>query len=102
MYTLSHDNNLLKEIDNNGGIFTSQEHASVVEKEFGETLWKSRENLLRGYLPDACWKSGGNSHGNGKRKDSGNYIPHKDFKNVKTRFLFKFDHGWKHENQVRQ
>ena len=28
--------------------------------------------------------------GNGKRKDSGNYLPHKDFKNVKTRFLYKF------------
>ena len=36
-------------------------------------------------------KSGGNSHGSGKRRDSGNYIPHKDFKNVKTRFLYKFD-----------
>ena len=35
-------------------------------------------------------KSGGNSHVNGKRKDSGNYLPHKDFKNVKTRFLYKF------------
>ena len=35
-------------------------------------------------------KSGVNSHGNGKRKDSGNYLPHKDFKNVKTRFLYKF------------
>ena len=29
-------------------------------------------------------------HGDGKRKDSGNYLPHKDFKNVKTRFLYKF------------
>ena len=29
-------------------------------------------------------KSGGNSHGNGKRKDSGNYIPHKDFKEAKA------------------
>jgi len=35
-------------------------------------------------------KSGGNSHGNGKRKDSGNHLPHKDFRNVKTRFLYKF------------
>ena len=34
-------------------------------------------------------KSGGNSHGSGKRRDSGNYIPHKDFRNVKTRFLYK-------------
>jgi len=36
-------------------------------------------------------KSGGNSHGNGKRKDSGNYLPHKGFKNIKTRFLYRFD-----------
>ena len=35
-------------------------------------------------------KSGGNSHGSGKRRDSGNYISHKDFRNVKTRFLYKF------------
>ena len=38
-------------------------------------------------------KSGGNSHGNGKRKDSGNYIPHKDFRNIKTRFLYRFDNS---------
>ena len=25
-----------------------------------------------------------------KDKDSGNYLPHKDFRNVKTRFLYKF------------
>jgi hypothetical protein len=43
-------------------------------------------------------KSGGNSHGNGKRKDSGNYLPHKDFKNVKTRFLYKFDDSKEIEN----
>ena len=36
-------------------------------------------------------KSGGNSHGSGNRKESGNYIPHKDFRNVKTRFLYRFD-----------
>ena len=36
-------------------------------------------------------KSGGNSHGAGKRKDSGNQIHHKDYKNVKTRFLYRFD-----------
>ena len=60
LYTLSHDNNLLKEIDNNGGIFTSQEHASVMEKEFGETFWKSKEHLLRHSLQDAFWKIGQN------------------------------------------
>ena len=43
-------------------------------------------------------KSGGNSHGNGKRKDSGNYIPHKDFRNIKTRFLYRFDGSKEIEN----
>ena len=36
-------------------------------------------------------KSGGNSHGAGKRKDSENQIHHKEYKNVKTRFLYRFD-----------
>ena len=36
-------------------------------------------------------KSGGYSHGTGKRKDSGNQIHHKDYKNDKTRFLYRFD-----------
>ena len=44
-------------------------------------------------------KSGGNSHGNGKRKDSGNYIPHKDFRNIKTRFLYRFDGSKEIENK---
>ena len=35
-------------------------------------------------------KNGGIFHGNSKRKDFGYYLPHKDFKNVKTRFLYKF------------
>ena len=47
------------------------------------TIYKSSNFKVTG-------KSGGNSHGAGKRKVSGNYIPHKDFKNVKTRFLYKF------------
>ena len=47
-------------------------------------------------------KSGGNLHGTGtKRKDGGYYRLNKDFRHIKTRFLYKFDHGWKHENQVR-
>ena len=34
-------------------------------------------------------KSGGNTHGNGIRKvTTGNQIHHKDYKNVKTRFLY--------------
>ena len=49
-------------------------------------------------------KSGGNLHGTGtKRKEGGYYRLNKDFRHIKTRFLYKiFDHGWKHENQVRQ
>ena len=43
-------------------------------------------------------KSGGNSHGAGKRKDSGNQIHHKDYKNVKTRFLYRFDTTPENEN----
>jgi len=53
------------------------------DKRHKGTIYKSSNFKVTG-------KSGGNSHGNGKRKDSGNYIPHKDFKNVMTRFLYKF------------
>ena len=53
------------------------------DKRHKGTIYKSSNFKVTG-------KSGGNSHGNGKRKDSGNYIPHKDFRNVKTRFLYKF------------
>jgi len=48
------------------------------------TIYKSSNFKVTG-------KSGGNSHGAGKRKVSGNYIPRKDFKNVKTRFLYRFE-----------
>ncbi len=54
------------------------------DKRHKGTIYKSSNFIETG-------KSGGNSHGNGKRRDSGNYIPHKDFRNVKTRFLYKFD-----------
>ena len=47
------------------------------------TIYKSSNFKVTG-------KSGGNSHGAGKRKVSGNYIPRKDFKNIKTRFLYRF------------
>jgi hypothetical protein len=53
------------------------------DKRHKGTIYKSSNFKVSG-------KSGGNSHGNGKRKDSGNYIPHKDFRNIKTRFLYKF------------
>jgi len=47
MYTLSHDIELLKQIDNDGNRFTSEEHSYLEEKEFGKTLFESRRNLIR-------------------------------------------------------
>jgi len=58
IYTLSHDNDLLKEIDNNGGQFTAEEHTYVIEKEFGQTVFKTKESLLRNYLPGNLPKLG--------------------------------------------
>jgi len=58
IYTLGHDVGILKEIDNNGGQFTAEEHAYAIEKEFGETVFKTRENLLRHYLPKNLPKLG--------------------------------------------
>ena len=54
------------------------------DKRHKGTIYKSSNFKVTG-------KSGGNSHGAGKRKVSGNYIPRKDFKNVKTRFLYRFE-----------
>lgn len=51
IYTLSHDVNLLKEIDNDGSQFTAEEHSYAIEKEFSETVYKTKESLLRYYLP---------------------------------------------------
>ena len=50
MYTYSHDVELLIEIDHDGGRFTSEEHAYAIEKEFSQTKFKTRENLIRKYL----------------------------------------------------
>lgn len=50
IYTLSHNINLLKEIGNADGWFTAEEHAYVIEKEFGETIFRTREKLFRSYL----------------------------------------------------
>ena len=46
LYTLSHDVNILKEIDNNGGQFTAEEHAYAVKKEYEETTYKTKEQLI--------------------------------------------------------
>lgn len=58
IYTLSHDIELLKEIDSNGGQFTAEEHAYAIEKEFGQSVFKTRETLLRSYLPSNLQKLG--------------------------------------------
>ena len=49
MYTRSHNVELLKEIDHDGGRFTSEEHAYVIEKEFSETIFKTRDTIIREY-----------------------------------------------------
>jgi ubiquinone/menaquinone biosynthesis C-methylase UbiE len=49
LYTLSHDIDLLKEIDNNGSQFSSEEHAYVIEKEHADKF-VSQESLISWYL----------------------------------------------------
>lgn len=49
MYTKSHNEDLLKEIDNQGGIFTAEEHAYVIKQEFAREFG-SKESLLRWYF----------------------------------------------------
>lgn len=46
MYTKSHNEDLLKEIDNKGGQFTGEEHAYVIEQEFAKEF-ESKESVLR-------------------------------------------------------
>ncbi len=50
LYTLNHDNSILKEI-NPSEIFTAKEHAYALEKEFGKTYFKSKEDFFRYFLP---------------------------------------------------
>jgi hypothetical protein len=49
LYTKSHDLGLLKDIDNDGGIFTAAEHSYISKKE-NEKYTKSKESLLHHYL----------------------------------------------------
>lgn len=49
VYTRSHDIDLLKEIDNNGAIFTGDEHAYISER-CSADFFKSKESLLHYYL----------------------------------------------------
>ena len=50
LYTLSHNIDLLKEIDNDGGQFTAEEHSYIMKAEFGKTVFKTREDLLHYWL----------------------------------------------------
>lgn len=56
LYTLSHDINILKELSENR--FTQEEHAMVSERELGSTIYTTRNNLLRYYLPQSLKKFG--------------------------------------------
>lgn len=47
MYTKSHDKFLLKNVDNDGGQFTADEHAYVTEKEYGDI---DKLSFIQGYL----------------------------------------------------
>jgi len=49
LYTKSHDEALLKEVDHGSGQFMASEHAYVIEKEFGK-YFETRESLIRWYL----------------------------------------------------
>lgn len=49
IYTKSHNETLSREIDNNGGQFTAEEHSYVMKAEF-EKDFESKESLLRAYL----------------------------------------------------
>lgn len=51
IYTLAHNLDLLKQIDNDGNRFTASERADLSEKELGESIFKTKESLLRYYLP---------------------------------------------------
>jgi predicted RNA methylase len=55
LYTKSHNEKILKSIDNNGGQFTAEEHAYVTEKE-SEKCFRNKETLLGQYLSQS-WKT---------------------------------------------
>ena len=46
LYTKSYDMDILKEIDNGGGLFTAQEHAWSSEKQIGNTFLKTKDDLF--------------------------------------------------------
>jgi len=53
LYTKAHNEKILKTVDNDGGQFTAEEHAYVIEKEF-KKYYKNKDALLGWYLPEAA------------------------------------------------
>ena len=61
------------------------------DKRHKGTIYKSSHFKVTG-------KSSVNSHSTGKRNNSTNHIHHKDYKNIKTRFLYRFGAASEDEN----
>jgi hypothetical protein len=55
LYTKSGDVGLLEKVDNNGGQFTAEEHAYIVENEYAY-MFESKETLLHYYLSENSQK----------------------------------------------
>lgn len=51
LYTRGHDFDLLQQVDNQGQQFTATEHAHVIATELGHTVFASRDQLLRHFIP---------------------------------------------------
>jgi len=52
MYTLSHSIDLLKKIDNNGNIFSSEEHTFVSMRDYYEALRPMARAFIKNPAPD--------------------------------------------------
>ena len=57
LYTLSHDKEYISSIDNLERRFTAAEYADILEKEFGNTKYKTKSSLLRYFLSNEFEKS---------------------------------------------
>ena len=73
LYTYSHNLELLKKIGANSDRFTSEEHAYVVEEEFSDTVFRTRNSLIRNYSDDFL---------DPKLSFVANFIKENDFKNI--------------------
>lgn len=55
LFTISHNLELLKQIGHQESLFTAEEHAYVIEREFSDKF-ESRESVLRWYLSENAAK----------------------------------------------